>query len=131
MGRQFGIFLVRWLCNSFGIWLAVRIFGSGYSETQLHDGLWVIFLAGLIFSIVNAVLKPVIVVLSLPAILLTLGLFTVFINGVMVYLSLALAPGISMEFWHSILAGIILSLLNYIVSATFELRAADRNKENA
>ena len=60
---------------------------------------------GLIFSVVNSVLKPIVTILALPAILLTLGLFTLIVNGFMVYISLALAPGISMTFAHSIIAG--------------------------
>ena len=60
--------------------------------------------------------------MSLPAILLTLGLFTIVVNGIMVYVSLALSPGISMSFGNSIITGIILSLVNYIVSVAIELR---------
>ncbi len=65
-------------------------------------------IAGLIFSVVNSVLEAN-CCNSLPAILLTLGLFTLIVNDFMVYISLALAPGISMTFAHSIIAGIILS----------------------
>ena len=68
------------------------------------------------------VLKPFIVVLSLPAIMVSLGLFMLAVNGLMVYISLKIAPGISMTFFNSILTGIILSLINYIVSATLVLR---------
>jgi len=79
-------------------------------------------LAGLIFSLVNTVLKPVITILALPAILLTLGLFTLVVNGLMVYISLAIVPGLSMTFANSILAGIILSLVNYIISSALVLQ---------
>ncbi len=80
-------------------------------------------IAGLIFSIINSVLKPILVIFSLPAILVTLGLFTIVVNGIMVYLSLALAPGLSMSFGNSIITGIILSLINYIVSVAIEIRS--------
>jgi len=59
---------------------------------------WLFLVAGLVFSLVNAVLKPIVTILSLPAILLTLGLFTIIVNGVMVYISLKLTPGITMTF---------------------------------
>lgn len=78
--------------------------------------------AGLIFSIVNSIIKPIVVILSLPAILLTLGLFTFVVNGTMVYLSLLMTPGLSMTFLNSILTGMVLSLVNYIVSSALELR---------
>lgn len=131
MRNILALFVLRWALNAFGLWVAVRVFGTGYTEASLQQSLWVFVLAAFIFSIVNAVLKPLIVVLSLPAILLTLGLFTIIINGFMVYVSLAIAPGITMTFWYSVLAGIILSLINYIVSATFELKRQERTKENS
>ncbi len=122
MRRQFYSFLVRWLLNSFGLWIAVRLFGTGYNADTIDAGFWVFILAGLIFSLVNSILRPVVIVLSLPAILLTLGLFTFIVNGLMVYISLMLSPGLQMTFGYSILAGIILSLINYIVSSALELR---------
>lgn len=70
---------------------------------------------------VNSTLRPLIIILSIPAILLSLGLFTLVVNGLMVYISLLLAPGLQMTFWHSVLTGIVISLLNYIVSSMLEL----------
>ncbi len=115
------VLIVRWLLNSFGLWIAVRLFGTGYPNSVVDANAHVFLVAGLIFSITNAVLKPIITILSLPAILLTLGLFTVIVNGILVYISLSLAPGISMTFWHSVLTGLVLSLVNYIVSSMLEL----------
>lgn len=122
MRKQFSLFVLRWILNSFGLWVAVRLFGTGLSDADLTAGTWAFLFAGLIFSIINAVLRPIAIILSLPAILLTLGLFTIVVNGVMVYLSLLLAPGLHMTFWHSILTGIVLSLVNYIVSSALELQ---------
>ncbi len=121
MQRQFVIFLIRWLLNSFGLWVAVRLLGTGYSDVQINENVWAFLLAGLIFSIVNAILRPIVIILSLPAILLTLGLFILIVNGIMVYISLRLAPGLQMSFFNSILTGMILSLINYIVSSVFEM----------
>ena len=132
MQQQFYMFLLRWVLNSFGIWVAVRLLGTtSYTEAQLVSGIWAFLLAGLIFSLINAVIKPIAIILSLPAILLTLGLFTIIVNGVMTYLALLLAPGIDMTFLNSILAGMILSLVNYIVSGALELRyQRQTDKEN-
>jgi putative membrane protein len=121
MKKQFFVFVLRWILNSFGLWVAVRIFGTGYSDAELSASVWVFLFAGLIFSIINAIVRPIIIILSLPAILLTLGLFTVIVNGFMVYISLKLAPGLQMTFWNSVLAGLVLSLVNYIVSSALEL----------
>lgn len=129
MKRQFVVFLLRWLLNSFGLWIAVRLFGTGYEADTLDAGTGVFLLAGLIFSVVNSILRPFVIVVSLPAILLTLGLFTFIVNGLMVYISLALTPGIQMTFWNSVITGIILSLINYIVSSAVEIRYETVRKE--
>lgn len=122
MLQQLLVFIVRWIFNSFGIWIAVRLLGTGRPDAIANASTWGFLVAGLIFSIVNTVLKPLLVILSLPAILVSLGLFMLIVNGILVYISLGLAPGLSMSFFNSILTGIILSLLNYIVSAAVELR---------
>lgn len=129
MKQQFFVFVVRWVLNSFGLWVAVRIFGTGYSDGDLVTSTWVFLMAGLIFSVINSVLRPIVIILSLPAILVTLGLFTIIVNGLMVYLSLKLAPGLSMTFWNSVLTGIVLSLVNYIVSSALELQYSRTQEE--
>ena len=124
--RQFSIFLIRWALNTLGLWVAVRLLGSGLAGVELVMTVGVFLLAGLIFSLINSVIRPVVVILSLPAIVLTLGLFTLIINGLIVYLSLKLAPGLAMSFGNSIVAGIILSLVNYIVSSALDLKELQR-----
>ncbi len=126
MRRQFAVFLIRWLLNSFGLWLAVRLLGTGYTDADVNASLSLFLLAGLVFSVINSVLKPIVVILSLPAILLTLGLFILVVNGIMVYISLKLVPGLQMTFVNSILTGMILSLINYIVSSVLEITTRRR-----
>ena len=123
MKRQFATFLLRWILNSVGIWVAVRLLGN--ENTEMTSA-WTFMTAGLIFSLVNSILKHIITILALPAILFTLGLFTLVVNGLMVYISLALAPGISMTFVHSIIAGIILSLVNYIIGSALVLQQEEK-----
>lgn len=123
MKRQFATFLLRWILNSVGIWVAVRLLGN--ENTEMTSA-WTFMTAGLIFSLVNSILKPIITILALPVILFTLGLFTLVVNGLMVYISLALAPGISMTFVHSIIAGIILSLVNYIIGSALVLQQEEK-----
>jgi putative membrane protein len=122
MKRQLLVFLIRWVLSALGLWLAVRLLGTGYENVDVTAGFWGFLFAGLIFSIVNSLFKPLLVIVSLPAILLTLGLFTIVVNGVLVYISLLVAPGIAMSFGNSIITGIILSLVNYIVSVAIEIR---------
>ena len=130
MKQQFAAFLLRWILNSFGLWIAVRLLGSGYSDTQIDASTGIFLLAGLVFSILNTLLRPIIIILSLPAILLTLGLFIVIVNGLMVYLALKMVPQLQMSFLNSILTGMLLSLINYIVSSALELQLS-KKKERA
>ncbi len=128
MRRQFYIFLIRWALNSLGIWVAIRLFGVSEQSSGLFDLVATFIFAGFIFSVINSILRPMIVILSLPVILLTLGLFTLMVNGLMVYLSLKLSPGLEMSFGDSILAGIVMSLVNYIVSSVVDQRENTRNQ---
>jgi putative membrane protein len=123
MKSQFLVFLLRWALNALGFWVAFRLLGTGLDNVDVTAGFWGFLFAGLIFSLINSLFKPLLVIVSLPAILLTLGLFTIVVNGVIVYISLAIAPGVSMSFGNSIVTGMILSLVNYIVSAAVEIRS--------
>ena len=125
MSKQFIAFILRWILNSLGIWVAVRIFGTGYSNAQIDSSLVAFFGAGLIFSIINATLKPIVMIL------VTLGFFTIVVNGFLVWLSLMLAPGLQMTFLNSIFAGLILSLVNYVVSSVLELSYHDEREEKS
>lgn len=113
-------FLVRWLVCSLGLWIAAGLLGS---YITYNGSFWVILVAGLILAIINAIIRPVVVLLSLPAILFTLGLFMIVINGFMVFLvSWLYDPLHITNFWIAILAGMIIGLVNYLVSAILENR---------
>lgn len=121
MRKQFYIFIVRWVLNSFALWVAIRLLSTGdFAESSAGFGTYLF--AGLILSFVNTLIKPIIIILSLPAILLTLGLFMLIVNGFMVYLALMTVDGIQVTFLGAVLAGMILSLTNYVLSGILELR---------
>ena len=113
-------FLVRWLVSSLGLWIAAGLLRSG---VHYDSNIKVILIAGLILAIINAILRPIVVILSLPAILFTLGIFMLIINGLMVYLVSKLYPSLEItSFWVAILAGMIIGLVNYLVTAILEIR---------
>jgi putative membrane protein len=112
--------LVRWLVCSLGLWIAAAILGG---RVDYNGSLQVIIVAGLILAIINAVLRPMVVILSLPAILFTLGLFMVIINGLMVFIvSKLYGPLHITSFWAAVLAGMIIGLVNYLVTTILESR---------
>ena len=126
MSRTLGLFILRWAANAFGIWLAVQTFAAGYIQGPQDTGMFII--AGLVFSLVNSFIKPIIIFLSLPLLLLTLGMFMLVINGLVVYITLSLVPSIDMGFWHAILTGVVLSLVNYILSGLLEVQYSKNHK---
>jgi putative membrane protein len=120
MNRPFVRFLVRWFVCSLGLWIAAGLLGSGITY---DNKLRVIIIAGLILAVVNTIIRPIIVILSLPAILLSLGLFMIVINGLTVWLASKLySPLHVTNFGAAILAGIMIGLVNYLVSAILEER---------
>lgn len=125
MKKQFAIFAIRWAATGFGIWIAVRLLGGiqpGYEPT-----IWTYIGAGLAFSIVNTLLKPIVIILSLPAIILSLGLFMLIVNGLMVWVALLLVPSLEMTFWQAVIAGIILSLINYTISGLLDMQKTSKS----
>lgn len=124
MRKQFAVFLLRWLLNTVGLWIASRLLGGGFDDTDATNTTFV--LAGLVLSLANSLLKPIVIVLSLPAILVTLGLFMLVVNGLMVYIALNLVPNLQISFFSAIVTGVIISLINYIISGFLELNQNKR-----
>jgi putative membrane protein len=108
-------FLTRWFVCSLGLWIAAGFLSNSITY---DNKLRVIVVAGLVLAIINIVLRPVLVIFSLPAILVTLGLFMVIINGLTVFIASKLyAPLHITDFWAAVFAGMIIGLVNYLVSA--------------
>lgn len=75
----------------------------------------------IIFGVLNLIVKPIIELFSLPITFLTLGLFSLVINGIVLYLAFALVPGAHLNgFFNSILAAIFLSVANAIFYNIFD-----------
>jgi putative membrane protein len=119
MKKQFTVFVLRWALNSLGLWIASRLFGGSFDDTNAT--LTTFLAAGLVLSLANSLIKPIVIILSLPAILLTLGLFILVVNGLMVYLALKFVPGMDISFVGAIITGMIISLINYIINGIMDL----------
>ena len=114
-------FLLRWLVNFLGLWVAANLVSGIDYGPRVRVLVW----AALIFSIVNAFIRPLVIVLSLPAIVLTFGLFTFVINGLMLYLVALIYPKFQVaSFGVALIAVIIVWLVNWLLSDTIE--AADK-----
>lgn len=120
MKRPFNRFLVRWFVCSLGLWVAASLLGE---RVSYNSKIGVIITAGLMLAIINIIIKPIIVILSLPAILFSLGLFMIVINGLMVMLvSKLYGPLHVTNFGAAMLAGMVIGLVNYLVTTILEDR---------
>jgi putative membrane protein len=120
MKKPFSRFLIRWFVSGLGLWIAAGLLGGRINYDQR---LGVIIISGLILALVNTVIKPIVIILSLPAILFSLGLFMLVINGLMVMLvSKVYAPLHVTNFGAAMLAGMVIGLVNYLVTTILEER---------
>ena len=73
-------------------------------------------IAALVLGLVNAVVKPVMIVLTLPLTILTLGLFLFVVNALMLWLVAAVVPGFHIRgFWAALLGSLLLTILNMVI----------------
>lgn len=105
--------LFAWLSNIVALFVAAWIVpGMGYG-----DDFWILFLAALVFTTVNWIVRPLVILLALPAVILTLGLALILINTFMLYLTDWIVPSFETgSFWSTLLAAIIVSLVNLLLS---------------
>jgi len=105
--------LSRIIINSIAIYTAVNLVDGIELNTTFYN----LILAGLLLGIINAFVKPLVTVLSLPFILLTFGLFVIIINVGLLFLMTYLIPSFEIAgFWSGLLGVIIISLVNYLLS---------------
>jgi len=112
-------FLIRWAVSSLGLWIAAALLGPERLSVGGRWGAWVG--AGFFLALVNMLLKPLLIFLSIPALLLTLGLFMLVVNGFLILLvSWIYDPLYVKNFGVAVVAGIILGLVNFLVSQILE-----------
>ncbi len=108
---------MRWIVCTLGLWIASGFLIGGIS----FDGTNGIIIAGLVLAIINSLIKPLVVLLSLPAILFSLGFFMIIVNGLMVMLASYLYDPLQVgSFGAAMLAGVIIGVVNYLVTAIVE-----------
>ncbi len=108
--------LAKWIVNTLALW-AAAILIPGISYGNLLS----LIVVALLFGIVNTFIKPVVKLFSLPFIILTLGLFTLVINALLLWLTAGLAVGLGVQFyvhgfWAAFWGAIIVSIVSLILS---------------
>ncbi len=118
-------FVIKIIVNAVALWVAAAILpgimlGDGDDSTARNVG--TALLVGAILGVINVAIKPILAILSLPLIVLTLGLFLVIVNALMLGLlswlsdQLDLAFHVQDFFWDAVLGAIIVSIVSWAVS---------------
>ena len=105
-------FFQRWIINS------IAVMAAAWMVSGIKADRWqTVILAALVLGILNALIKPALTILSLPLVVLTLGLFMFVINALLlVMVGFFLQPGFQVEgFWPAFKGGIVISLVSWIL----------------
>ena len=105
--------LVRILINALAIVVAAQVIPG----IELN-GVLAALAAGLVLGVVNGVVRPILVFLTLPLTLLTLGLFLFILNGLCLWLTAALVKGFEIHgFWAAVFGALLVSIVSWILTA--------------
>ena len=112
-------FIFRAVLAALGLWVATRWVNGIYIDTPTT-----LVLAGLLLGIVNAVVRPIAVILTFPFTVLTIGLFLLVVNAMMLGIVALLLPGFHINgFWAAFFAALLVSITGWIGSLLFGPRA--------
>ncbi len=111
-------FLLRLVVNTVAVFLAANLVPG------IHVAGWgTALLAGLILGFVNAIIKPILFVLTLPFTIVTLGLFIFVVNAICLALVAWLVPGFTIGgFWAALLGALVISLVSWVLHAIVDDR---------
>ena len=104
-------FLIHWAITALALWVASAIFrGISFSNKQS------LFIAALLLGFANAIVRPVLIILTLPITLLTFGLFLLVINALVIMLVAAIVPGFRISgFWTAFFASIFIAIFSFFI----------------
>ena len=112
--------LLTWILNAFALFFVMKLV-PGIQIDRFSD----LLVATLVLGLLNAFLRPLVILLTLPVTILTLGLFTLVINGVMFYLASHLVSGFHVtSFGAAFLAALLFSLFSFVLNMLFHTKSA-------
>lgn len=108
--------LVRWALNALALWITVQLHVGVY---MARPGLGSLLVAALVLGLVNAVVRPVMILLTLPFTVLTLGLFLLVVNALALGIVAALTPLAVTSFGGAVLGALVLTVISALLSRLF------------
>jgi putative membrane protein len=114
--------ILRVLLNALALYIA-----DYFLDGIVLSGVLPAFVGGLVLGVINAIIRPVLIVLTFPVTLITLGLFIFVVNAVCFGLAAALVPGFHVAgFWSALGGALIVSVVSWILSGAVKDRHGDR-----
>lgn len=110
--KQIFSFLLHWLVSGVGMWICISLFGA----ITVAPDFWTYVVAGLVFALVDAIVKPLLSIIALPFAMITLGLWSVLISVAVVGITVAILPDVSMDFLDIVLSTVVMSVVNSIAN---------------
>ena len=105
--------ILRWIVNAIAVWVAAILIDG----ITLSGNLLEIFLVGLVMGLVNAIIKPILKLLTLPITIATLGLFTLVINAAMLAFVAWIMPNLAINnFVTAIVGGVLISVVSTLLN---------------
>ncbi|NEX14285.1 MAG: phage holin family protein [Prosthecochloris sp.] len=109
--------LLGWLINALSVYATATLLGGIYIKS-----FWAALLVALVLGLINAIVKPILVFFSIPFIIVTLGLFLLIINALMLMLAAALVDGFAVSsFGWALLGSLVISLVSWMLSSIFNV----------
>jgi putative membrane protein len=119
-------FILRWAINAVALYVAVIVVNSTIGGIELQNPSWQSYIwLALLFGLINALLRPLLSILTCPLILLTLGLFSLLINTFLFYLAGYVGTWFGVgftitNFWSALLGALIVSLVSVVLSLSIK-----------
>ena len=112
--------LLHWLLNAAALWVAAWVL----SGLEFNGTLVQLLLVAAVFGLVNSLIRPILTILTCPLIVVTLGLFTLVINALMLLLTGALSEAWGLGFrvsgfWAAFFGGLVVSIVSFLLSVSF------------
>jgi putative membrane protein len=116
-------FLIQWVISGLAILITAYLLPGVAIE-----GFLAALVTALVLGLINAVLRPILILLTLPLNILTLGLFTLVINALLIMLASTIVPGFAVQgFWWALLFGVVLAIVNFALNPLLKSNSSTKS----
>ncbi|MEI7641311.1 MAG: phage holin family protein [bacterium] len=124
---DFRYIILRWFTNTVALFIMVKTI-AGFQIPAGMDGLWVLLITAAVIALINMLVRPLIILITLPITFITFGLFTLVINAGLLYLASWLVPGFEIKsFWGAVIGSLFYGIVAWILAIFIPNRAGKKD----